>query len=58
MDKVFKYLSSKENDVVRSRIISIRGRNVTFKKTCGQILDSTFEELCDRVSYFKYLLLN
>ncbi|XP_006566096.3 putative ATPase N2B [Apis mellifera] len=48
VDKVFKYLSSKENDVVRSRTICIRGRNVTFKKTCGQILDSTFEELCDR----------
>lgn len=46
-------MSSKENDVVRSRTISIRGRNVTFKKTCGQILDSTFEELCDRVSCFK-----
>lgn len=38
-----------ENDVVRSRTISIRGRNVTFRKTCGQVLDTTFEELCDRV---------
>ncbi|OAD60519.1 Putative ATPase N2B, partial [Eufriesea mexicana] len=48
VDKVFKYLCSKENDVVRSRTISIRGRNVTFKRTCGQVLDTTFEELCDR----------
>ncbi|XP_071857920.1 putative ATPase N2B [Bombus fervidus] len=48
VDKVFKYLCSKENDVVRSRTISIRGRNVTFERTCGQVLDSTFEELCDR----------
>ncbi|XP_018300332.1 putative ATPase N2B [Mycetomoellerius zeteki] len=48
VDKVFKYLCSMENDVIRSRTISIRGRNVTFRKTCGQVLDSTFEELCDR----------
>ncbi|KMQ89476.1 atpase n2b-like protein [Lasius niger] len=48
LDKVFKYLCSMENDVIRPRTISIRGRNVTFRKTCGQVLDSTFEELCDR----------
>ncbi|XP_054014600.1 putative ATPase N2B [Hylaeus anthracinus] len=48
VDKVFKYLCSKENDIVRARTICIRGRNVTFHKTCGQVLDSTFEELCDR----------
>ncbi|XP_071569660.1 putative ATPase N2B isoform X1 [Temnothorax nylanderi] len=48
VDKVFKYLCSMENDVVRPRTISIRGRNVIFRKTCGQVLDSTFEELCDR----------
>jgi len=51
VDKVFKYLCSMENDVIRPRTISIRGRNVTFRKTCGQVLDSTFEELCDRVRY-------
>ncbi|XP_050464744.1 putative ATPase N2B isoform X1 [Cataglyphis hispanica] len=48
VDKVFKYLCSMENDVIRPRTICIRGRNVTFQKTCGQVLDSTFEELCDR----------
>ncbi|CAK9817323.1 Putative ATPase N2B [Anthophora plagiata] len=48
VDKVFKFLSSKENDTVRSRTLSIRGRNVTFERTCGQVLDSTFIELCDR----------
>lgn len=37
-----------ENDSVRSRILSIKGRNVTFDKTCGQVMDSTFQELCDR----------
>ncbi|XP_043263446.1 putative ATPase N2B [Colletes gigas] len=48
VDKVFKYLCSKENDIVRPRTICIRGRNVNFQRTCGQVLDSTFEELCDR----------
>ncbi|XP_076753263.1 putative ATPase N2B [Xylocopa sonorina] len=48
VDKVFKYLCSKENDTVRPRTISIRGRNVTFERTCGQVLDSTFDELCNR----------
>lgn len=56
LDKVFKYLCSMENDVIRSRTISIRGRNVTFRKTCGQVLDSTFEELCDRVKYLLFHL--
>jgi protein AFG1 len=50
MNKVFKYLCSLENDIIRPRTISIKGRDVTFKKTCGQVLDSTFSELCDRVS--------
>ncbi|XP_076380991.1 putative ATPase N2B isoform X1 [Megalopta genalis] len=48
VDKIFKYLCSKENDIVRSRTFSIRGHNVTFNKTCGQVLDSTFDELCNR----------
>ncbi|XP_015123327.1 putative ATPase N2B [Diachasma alloeum] len=48
VDKVFKYLCSMENDIVRPKVLSIKGRNVSFKKTCGQVMDSTFEELCDR----------
>jgi len=49
MDRLFKYLSSKENDTVRPKTLTIKGRNVTFEKTCGQIVDCTFDELCDRV---------
>ncbi|KAL1459712.1 hypothetical protein WDU94_011669 [Cyamophila willieti] len=45
---IFKMLCSQENDIVRPRIITILGRNVTFTKTCGQILESTFDELCNR----------
>lgn len=37
-----------ENDVVRARTLNIKGRNVSFNKTCGQVMDSTFNELCDR----------
>ncbi|CAG5109212.1 Similar to Putative ATPase N2B (Haematobia irritans) [Cotesia congregata] len=48
VDTIFKYLCSMENDTVRPKTLSFKGRNVTFKKTCGQIIDSTFEELCDR----------
>lgn len=50
VNNLFKFLVSKETDTVRPRIINIFGRNVKFAKSCGGVLDSTFEELCDRVS--------
>lgn len=46
---MFKILSSQENDVVRPRTITHLGRDLKFDKTCGQVLFSTFENLCDRV---------
>lgn len=48
VDTLFKFLASKENDTVRPRVINILGRNVKFAKSCGRILDTTFQELCDR----------
>lgn len=51
MDKIFKFLCSMENDIIRPRTLTIMGRNVTFKKTCGQVIDTTFDELCARVSF-------
>lgn len=51
VDNLFKFLISKENDTVRVRVINIMGRNVKFAKSCGRVLDTTFEELCDRVSF-------
>jgi protein AFG1 len=48
IEPIFKYLCSKENDVVRSRTLNIQGRDVTFRKACGGVLDTSFEELCDR----------
>lgn len=49
IDKIFKLLCSMENDIIRPRIINHQGRNVTFNRTCGHVLDSNFQELCDRV---------
>ncbi|XP_053207582.1 AFG1-like ATPase [Panonychus citri] len=48
LDRLFKIFASRETDTVRPRTIVIMGRNVTFNKTCGRVLDSTFSELCDR----------
>ncbi|XP_042208882.1 putative ATPase N2B isoform X2 [Homarus americanus] len=45
---LFKIFSAEETDVVRPRTLTYHGRNVTFQKTCGGVLDSTFEELCNR----------
>ncbi|XP_059470407.1 putative ATPase N2B [Neocloeon triangulifer] len=47
-DKIFKFLCSMENDIIRPKTLRIKGRNVTFQRTCGQVADCTFEELCDR----------
>ncbi|XP_067631789.1 putative ATPase N2B [Eurosta solidaginis] len=48
MERMFKILCTQENDIVRPRIITHFGRDLTFQKTCGRVLDSNFEELCDR----------
>ncbi|XP_049838961.1 putative ATPase N2B isoform X2 [Schistocerca gregaria] len=48
LDIIFKLLCSQENDIIRPRTLTILGRNVTFSKTCGQVIDCTFSELCDR----------
>ncbi|RWS04191.1 lactation elevated protein 1-like isoform X1 [Dinothrombium tinctorium] len=48
LDRLFKIFASRENDTIRPKTLNIKGRNVTFVKTCGQIADCTFDELCDR----------
>lgn len=55
IERIFKILGSQENDLIRPRTITHLGRDLTFIKTCGQVLNSTFDELCDRVCYFLYL---
>ncbi|KAK6634477.1 hypothetical protein RUM43_011878 [Polyplax serrata] len=47
MDKIFKMLCASENDTVKPKRIVIMGRAVNLAKTCGQVLDTTFSELCD-----------
>ncbi|XP_030381208.1 putative ATPase N2B isoform X2 [Scaptodrosophila lebanonensis] len=48
MNRMFKILCAEENDVIRPRTITHFGRDLTFQRTCGQVLDSTFDELCNR----------
>lgn len=48
LNATFKFMQSKETDTVRPRTIRIKGRDVTFQKTCGGLLDADFEELCGR----------
>ena len=44
----FKVLASNETADVRPQVIRIKGRDVSFAKTCGGVLDTNFEELCGR----------
>ncbi|XP_073981546.1 putative ATPase N2B isoform X2 [Rhodnius prolixus] len=48
INTIFKVLCSMENDIIRPKVLTIMGRNVTFNKTCGQVIDATFNELCAR----------
>ncbi|XP_034106865.1 putative ATPase N2B [Drosophila albomicans] len=48
MNRMFKILCAEENDIIRPRTITHFGRDLKFQRTCGQILDSSFDELCDR----------
>ncbi|XP_033152177.1 putative ATPase N2B [Drosophila mauritiana] len=48
MNRMFKILCAEENDIIRPRTLTHFGRDLTFNRTCGQVLDSTFSELCDR----------
>lgn len=48
IEPIFKYLCSKENDIIRGKTFVILGRDVSFRKVCGGILETSFDELCDR----------
>lgn len=43
--------------VTRPRTLNVRSRKLTLSKACGTILDTTFDELCDRVSQLFLFLL-
>lgn len=48
INAIFKVLCSQENDIIRPKTFTHFGRNISFEKTCGQVLYTSFEELCDR----------
>lgn len=59
LDRLFKIFASRETDTIRPRTLTVKNRNVTFKKTCGRVADCTFEELCDRaVGAVDYLAMS
>ncbi|GIX86375.1 hypothetical protein CDAR_590441 [Caerostris darwini] len=59
LDEAFKILASKENDVIRPKTLTIKNRNVILQKTCGQVADCTFKELCDRpLGAIDYLVIS
>ncbi|KAH7710748.1 Protein C30F12.2 [Aphelenchoides avenae] len=48
LDVFFKQLCAEENDVVRSKTISILGRTLHVQKCCDRVADMSFQELCGR----------
>lgn len=48
MDRVYEELVSRSNAAEGVKHIEVLGRTLTFEKTCGRILDTTFHELCAR----------
>ncbi|KAI2798400.1 Lactation elevated protein 1 [Blomia tropicalis] len=48
LEIMFKVLANNETDTIRPKTLRIKGRNVTFQRTCGGVLDSNFLELCDQ----------
>ncbi|KAI2803724.1 Lactation elevated protein 1 [Blomia tropicalis] len=59
LDTLFSALASKETDTVRPRTLTIKARNIHFAKSCGQVLDSNFKELCDKpLGAEDYLILS
>ncbi|XP_018019092.2 putative ATPase N2B [Hyalella azteca] len=59
INKIFKILCASETDVVRPRTFSYSGRNLTLHKTCGQVADCSFDELCTQpLAAMDYLQLS
>lgn len=48
VNAVFKVLCSQETDAVGPKTFTHFGRNISFEKACGQVLNTTFSEICDR----------
>lgn len=48
MDTMFKAMASEETSRIRPLTVRIKGRDVTFARTCGGVADCAFEEVCAR----------
>ncbi|XP_059212198.1 lactation elevated protein 1 homolog B isoform X2 [Centropristis striata] len=48
LDTLFEELALSQNSATGPRLLTVLGRDVTLKKTCGSIADCTFDELCGR----------
>ncbi|XP_047430447.1 lactation elevated protein 1 homolog B isoform X2 [Mugil cephalus] len=48
LDALFEELALRQRSVTGPRVLSVLGRDVTLRKTCGSIADCTFDELCGR----------
>uniref|UniRef100_A0A8C8M1B6 AFG1-like ATPase n=1 Tax=Oncorhynchus tshawytscha TaxID=74940 RepID=A0A8C8M1B6_ONCTS len=48
MDTLFHELAVRQNNVTGPRVLTVQGRELRLEKTCGNIADCTFKELCDR----------
>uniref|UniRef100_A0A8B9K0P5 AFG1 like ATPase a n=1 Tax=Astyanax mexicanus TaxID=7994 RepID=A0A8B9K0P5_ASTMX len=48
VNTLFDELAYRQNDVMRPRVLTVQGRQLTLSRTCGTIADCTFQELCDR----------
>ncbi|XP_052811027.1 AFG1-like ATPase isoform X1 [Mya arenaria] len=46
VDEVFEELIADEDDVIHSKTLEILGRDLRLPKTCGRVLDATFNSLC------------
>lgn len=53
-----KRLTNSENDTVRPRTLIVMQRKLTFQRVCGQVLDASFKELCDRVRLHILVILS
>ena len=48
MDKAYEELVSREVGEEGRQQIEVLGRTLTFEKTCGRIVDTTFDDLCNK----------
>ncbi|XP_072299268.1 lactation elevated protein 1 homolog B [Eucyclogobius newberryi] len=46
LDMLFDELALQQKSAIVPRVLSVQGREVTLRKTCGSVADCTFEELC------------